>query len=128
MSIESILIINELTRVGAVKVKADNYDKAWSLRNKVNGELRRTGVKGQYTSAVIGDMLMVWRVDMFGNKGSKHLVLEALEPLNTPTMTAKQLDRKGAPDTEKIFEEIRVEEKRKAETKLANLIGKLGKR
>lgn len=123
MSTQLILAIDELTTVGAVKLEAESYSAAWLLRNRINNELRRLGIKEEYTSAVVDIIVIVWKVEMFGGKGSKQLVLEALEPL------------KGAPIgqhadftvyDDKVFDEVKKERKQEADDKLDKMIERMG--
>lgn len=115
------LVVAELVEVGAIKVEMDSYEEAWLLRNQVNSELRRVGIKEQYTSSVVGSTLVAWEVEMFGKKGSRHLVMEALGATNITSKLKVVEGEKERPDTDKVFEEVR-------EERVLDIIDKIGKR
>jgi hypothetical protein len=120
MTTNLTLAIDELTTVGAVKLEAESYSTAWLLRNRINNELRRLGVKGEYTSAVIDNTIVVWRKEMFGGKGSKQLVMEALDTFSA-TYPQGQV-----PLVDAVFEEVKKERQDEADGKLARMIERMG--
>ena len=121
------MVIGELTNIGAVKVIMPTYDEAWLLRNRINNELRRQGLKELYTSAVLDSTLIVWNIDMYGKKGSKHLVANMLEVFKISPLTAPE--RKVInedPDLNRVFEELKKEDKQAGEKRIKDIVDKLG--
>lgn len=122
MNTQLSMTISELTSVGAVKLEAEGYSAAWLLRNRINNELRRLGIKAEYTSAVVDNTVIIWKVEMFGGKGSKQLVMEALD-----TFSAAYIYKRGAePTVDKVFEEVKEERKQAADEELAKMIERMG--
>lgn len=116
--------VDELTKAGAVKLEAKSYSAAWLLRNRINNELRRLGVKEIYTSAVIDRTVIVWKVEMFGGKGSKQLVMEALDTFTTNFAPSSWPADMKAVDA--VFEEVKKERQEEADGKLARMIDRMG--
>ena len=121
------MVIGELTNIGAVKVIMPTYDEAWLLRNHINNELRRQGLKELYTSAVMDTMLIMWKIELYGKKGSKYLVADMLDackilPLTMPDSQVIHED----PDIGRIFKELKKEDKQAEEKRIKDIVDKLG--
>jgi len=126
--IDHNIVIDELIRVGAVKVIMSSYDESWLLRNHINNELRRQGLKESYTSAVMNTTLIIWSIEMYGKKGSKHLVADMLEVFKLLPLSALEPKANiGDPDLERVFKELKKEAKQTGEKRIKDMIGKLGK-
>lgn len=72
--------------------------------------------------------LIIWSIEMYGKKGSKHLVADMLEVFKLLPLSALEPKANiGDPDLERVFKELKKEAKQTGEKRIKDMIGKLGK-
>lgn len=119
-----------LKKIGAVKIRTVSYDEASMLRTQVNTELRRQGIKEEFTTSIMpsgnSHLLLVWRTSFFGKKGARDIVAkltDITELVDTVPPEEDWIDERSE-EILKHLKEIKAKKKESNINKLVELLGK----